>query len=314
MSSDDVIVVTGHFSTDDRSRAAELAPQHELHFTDRLEDIDPHRVVAVAGSVSPESFARLSRLRWIHSWAAGPDAAIFPELVSSPVVLTSSAGNGGVPLAEHAMMLLLMLDREATRWLAAQRDHRWDRHRHSELIGTTIGIYGLGNAGKDLARKAQAFHMRVLGLRRQATVPVEDVDKLYGPGQLKDFVRDCDHVVITAPLTPETRNAFDATIFEAMRPSANLVCISRGGIVVDEDLLDALRNGTIRAAGLDAHGIEPLPSDSPFWDLPNVIVTPHNGATTPGTLRRQVAIFLENLTRFAEDQPLLNIVDKQLGY
>jgi phosphoglycerate dehydrogenase-like enzyme len=264
--------------------------------------------------VSPEDFGRLPRLRWIHSWAAGPNAALFDELVASPVVLTSSAGNGGVPLAEHAMMLLLMADRDASRWSTAQREHRWDRHRHPELMGTTIGIYGLGNAGKDLAHKAKAFHMRVLGLRRKVDVPVDDVDELYGPAQLKDFVRDCDHVVITAPLTPQTRHAFDASVFAAMKPTATLVCISRGGIVVDEDLVEALRNGEIRAAGLDAHGIEPLPADSPFWDLPNVIVTPHNGATTPGTLQRQVEIFLDNLARFADGRELRNVVDKVLGY
>lgn len=314
MSSDDVIVVTGSFSDDDRSRAAALAPQFTLEFTDHPADVDTGRVIAVAGSVPPADFGRLPELRWIHSWAAGPDAAIFPELVSSSVVLTSSAGNGGVPLAEHSMMLLLMLDREALLWVSAQQEHRWGRHRHSELMGSTIGIYGLGNAGKDLALKAQAFHMRVLGLRRNATVPVDGVDELYGPDQLKEFVSRCDHVVITAALTPETRNAFDADVFAAMKPTANLVCISRGGIVVDDDLLQALRDGQLRAAGLDAHGIEPLPSDSPFWDLPNVIVTPHNGATTPGTARRGVEIFLDNLSRFADDRPLHNVVDKELGY
>jgi phosphoglycerate dehydrogenase-like enzyme len=156
--------------------------------------------------------------------------------------------------------------------------------------------------------------MRVVGVRRRADAPMAGVDRLYTPEQVHDFVRDCDHVVITAPLTPETRNVFDASVFAAMKPSATLVCVSRGGIVVDEDLINALRVGHIRAAALDAHGIEPLRPESPFWDLSNVILTPHNGATTPGTLRRGTDIFMDNLSRFARGQHLINVVDKSTGY
>jgi len=121
-------------------------------------------------------------------------------------------------------------------------------------------------------------------------------------------------VLVTAPSTIETLGLFDAQAFKAMKPSAYFICISRGGIAVDEDLLQALREGWIAGAGLDAHGVEPLPSDSPFWELPNVIITPHNGATTPSTAQRSVEIFIENLQRYTAGQPLRNIVDKSAGY
>ena len=269
---------------------------------------------AVIGSVPGEMLARLPRLRWVHSPAAGVDRDLTPQLQESEIVLTSSAGNGGIPLAEHAMMLMLMLNRSAPRWLEAQRNRTWDRFVHGELNGQTVGIIGLGNAGADLALKARAFHMRVLGLRRRTGMATPNVDRLFGPDELMDFLPECDFVVITAPRTAATADLLDHAAFAAMKPSAYVVCISRGGIINDAALLDALRQGTIAGAGLDAHGVEPLPPDSPFWGLPQVIITPHNGATTAGTARRGREIVAENLRRFVRDQPLLNVVDKVAGY
>jgi phosphoglycerate dehydrogenase-like enzyme len=137
---------------------------------------------------------------------------------------------------------------------------------------------------------------------------------MFGTDQLHAFLAHCDFVVVTAPSTPDTLGIFDAAAFQAMKPSAYFICISRGGIADDTALLQALREGWIAGAGLDAHGVEPLPADSPFWDLPNVIVTPHNGATTPATAQRGVDIFVDNLQRYLAGQPLRNVVDKSAGY
>jgi phosphoglycerate dehydrogenase-like enzyme len=234
--------------------------------------------------------------------------------VRSSVVLTSSAGNGAIPLAEHSMLLMLMLNRDVPRWMRAQLDRKWERFTHPELNGLTVGIFGLGNSGSDLALKASAFHMRVLGLRRNADRAVPGVDQMYRLDQLHAFLGESDFVVVTTPSTPDTLGLFDAAAFRAMKQSAYFICISRGGIAVDDALLEALREGWIAGAGLDAHGIEPLPPDSPFWSLPNVIVTPHNGATTPATAQRSVDIFVDNLQRYVAGQPLRNIVDKSAGY
>jgi len=275
---------------------------------------DLARAEVVAGSVPQDLFGSASVLRWLHSWAAGPDADLHDAMRGSDVVLTSSAGNGAIPLAEHAMMLALVLDRDYPRWARAQAEHRWDRFTHPELAGQTLGIFGVGNSGSDLALKAKAFHMDVLGLRRNPCRAVEGVDRMFGPEQLPEFLAACDVVVVTAPLTPETRGVFDDGAFEAMKDTAHLVVFSRGGIVDDGALLRALRDGRIAAAALDAHTVEPLPADSPFWDLPNVIVTPHNGATTPRTAQRGLEIFLDNLRRYDAGEPLHNVVDKTLGY
>jgi len=269
----------------------------------------------IAGNVRPEALARATRLRWVHSWAAGPDAQLYPEFVASPVLLTSSKGNGAIPLAEHAIMLMLMLNRDALRWLRAQSEQRWDRFNHGELTGLTCGIIGLGNAGLDLAAKAKAFHMRVIGIRRTTIATTSDlVDELYPHERLHDFLAASDFVVVTAPLTPQTVGMLGEAEFRSMKRSAYYICFSRGGIADDAALLRALNEGWIAGAGLDAHSEEPLPPDSPFWTAPNTIVTPHNGATTPLTPRRGFDIFVENLERYISGQPLNNLVDKQAGY
>ncbi|MBO0745580.1 MAG: D-2-hydroxyacid dehydrogenase [Candidatus Dormibacteraeota bacterium] len=267
----------------------------------------------VAGDVPESLFGRAGRLRWVHSWAAGPNRQLYPAMVESPVLLTCSKGNGAIPLAEHAIMLMLLLNRSGLRWIHAQDEHRWDSFTHGELNGLTCGIIGLGYSGQDLALKAKAFHMRTTGVRRHPQ-PTPNVDQVYAPEDLRGFLAEADFVVVTAPLTPETRGMLGEAEFRSMKPTAYYICFSRGGLADDAALEQALREGWIAGAGLDAHSQEPLPEDSPFWDLPNTIVTPHNGATTAGTRRRGVEIFLDNLRRFQAGEPLQNVVDKQLGY
>ena len=271
-------------------------------------------LIGVAGSVDPV-LDRLPRLRWVHSGAAGVDATLTPRLRASRIDLTSATGNGAVPLAEHAAMLMLMLNRDAPRWARAQTEHRWDRFTHDELHGKTLGIIGLGHSGTHLAGIGQALGMTVLGLtRRPRPNPNPHVAATYAPPDLHSFLSRCDVVVITAPHTPETAGLIDAAALASMRPGAHVICISRGGIIDDEALLHALDSGHIGGAGIDAHTVEPLPADSPFWDHPRVIVTPHNGATTAQTAARGNEIMLDNLRRFVTGRPLANLVDKESGY
>lgn len=304
-----IVVVVGR----QPARFSETAPGVDFRFVDTLDDAADvfGEMEAVIGRVRPDVLAKAARLRWVHSPSAGVDADLTPEMLASPVVLTSSAGNGGISLAEHSILLMLMLDRDVPRWMRAQADRRWVHYRHGELAGRTVGIYGLGNSGLDLARKAKAFHMRVLGVRRRPELPSPDVDELCDFDRL---LAESDFVVVTAPRTQATAGVFDRDAFARMKETAYFICISRGGIADDDALLEALQSGQIAGAGLDAHGVEPLPADSPFWSLPNVIVTPHNGATSHGTARRGEEIVLENLRRFVAGEPLHNVVDKAAGY
>src|SRR3954452_8717890 len=174
-------VVTGQFSPENMERIKQAAPGADVRFVAKLGDGDDGLadVEAIAGSIKAGHLARAPRLKWVHSWAAGADNDLFPEMLDSPVVLTSSAGNGAIPLAEHSMLLMLMLNRDVPRWMRAQAERKWERFTHPELNGLTVGIFGLGNSGSDLALKAQAFHMRVLGLRRNADRAVPGVDEMF---------------------------------------------------------------------------------------------------------------------------------------
>ncbi|HEY4201420.1 MAG TPA: D-2-hydroxyacid dehydrogenase [Devosiaceae bacterium] len=309
------ILLTGEI---DDARLAEIkgiAPTAKVTFFDKQADMEAAVDDAdiVAGQLSPAALARARQIKWVHSWAAGPNTQLYPEFIANPVVLTCSKGNGAIPLAEHAMMLMMMLNRNAMRWIEGHRNHKWDAFFHGELNGMTVGIIGAGYSGADLALKAKAFHMRVLGLRRNDK-PSPNFDAMFSRDQLHAFLAESDFVVVTAPKTPETENMLGEAEFKAMKKTAYYVCFSRGGVANDEALYKAVNEGLIAGAGLDAHGVEPLPADSPFWTLKNTIVTPHNGATTYQTKTRGYQIFADNLRRYIAGQPLLNIVDKHLGY
>jgi phosphoglycerate dehydrogenase-like enzyme len=206
-------------------------------------------------------------------------------------------------------MLMLMLSRQAPRWADAQREHRWERFTHDELSGRTVGIYGYGNVGRELAVRARAFGMTVVGLRRRPVEPGDPVDRMLPPDAVDELAAVSDFLVVAAPLTDETAGAIGLRTLRELGPHGHLVVVSRGGIVREPDLVTALRDGVVAGAGLDAHATEPLPPDSPLWDLPRTIVTPHNGATTPSTADRGTAIFLDNLDRWLARRPLRNVVD-----
>jgi phosphoglycerate dehydrogenase-like enzyme len=266
-----------------------------------------------SSTIPRTALARANRLKWIHSWAAGPDALLFPQLIESPIVITSSVGSGATAMAEHTVMLMLMLNRGVLNWVRAQELHRWERGVHDELRGRTCGIIGLGHTGKDLAIKLKAFHMRVVGMRRSAQ-PAPFVDELFAREDLTELLRQSDFVVITAPRTADTQDMLGEPEFRHMKSSAYFICQSRGGIANEAALVKALSEGWIAGAGLDAFAEEPLPADSPLWDAPNTIITPHIGAQTATRRRASLEMFIENLKRYLTNQPLLNVVDKRAGY
>lgn len=276
---------------------------------------DRRHVRAILGASPADALAGFPGLDWVHSSAAGVDGWLRGGAVPPGVTLTSAAGNGAIPLAEHALMLMLLLSREAGRWFEAQRRHEWQRFVHGELAGARLGIIGYGNSGQDLARKALACHMSVQALRRTPSGDQDGEVRLrYGDDGLRTLLRTSDVVVVTAPKTAETAGMLGAEMLALMPSRAFLITVSRGGIVDEEALVAALREGRLAGAGLDAHAVEPLPADSPLWDLPNVIVTPHNGATTEGTAARGRVIALDNVARWAAGEPLRNVVDPARGY
>ena len=316
-----VIFVNFALTEEEMQALQEAAPAAEFrYFGDRPADFEneiPEADILVGrgdgSTISPAALQRATRLKWIHSWAAGPNELLYPEMMASPVVLTSSVGSGAIGMAEHAVMLMLLLNRGAVAWIRAQDEHRWERGVHGELYGLTCGIVGMGHTGQDLAFKLHSFHMRVIGIRRNQR-PTPNVDELFTHEQLPEFLAQSDFVVVTEPRTAETLDMFGEQEFRQMKPTAYFICSSRGGIANEAALLRALNEGWIAGAGLDAFAQEPLPEDSPFWSAPNTIVTPHIGAQSARRRRASLEMFADNLQRYLRGEPLSNVVDKQAGY
>lgn len=256
------------------------------------------------------------RLRWIQQFGAGANWLMdHPEVVERDIILTNASGVHAIPISEHVLALMLSLARDIQRGLRDQIKHTWNRrHAVREMEGSTLGLIGVGRIGEKTAEKAKALNMRVLGLRRNPDRTSPWVDEMFGPDNLMEMLPQADWVVISAALTQQTEGMIGERELQAMKNSAYLVNIARGSIVQEKALLKALREGWIAGAGLDVFEEEPLSHDSPLWDMDNVIITAHYAGMTPKYIDRLVEIFTENLRRYQAAEPLINVVDKRLGY
>ena len=231
-----------------------------------------------------------------------------------PAVLTNARGVFDVPIAETVLAYILMIAKRLPELLRQQQAHRWHSLSLREVAGLTLGLIGTGGIGREIACRAHALGMRVLATRRHPERPVPCVEALWPPARISELLAEADFVVLAVPSTPETRGMIGAAQLAAMRRSAWLINVARGAVVDEAALLAALRSGQIAGAALDVFAEEPLPSDSPFWEMPNVILTPHNSWSTPHLRHREAALFLDNLRRYRAGQPLRNVVDKARGY
>lgn len=260
----------------------------------------------------------LPQARWLHSFSAGVDKILTPEMAKSDVLLTNSSGVHATPIAEMILAYLLMFARGFARTIREQAQHVWKKNdRSTELRDATVLIVGLGAIGTETARLCHAFGMHVWALRRnsgQATKKPEYVERLEAGEKLDELLPHADYVVITLPHTKETHYLFDRSKFERMKKTAVIVNIGRGGIIKESDLIDALKAGQIAGAALDVFEHEPLPADSPLWDLQNVIITPHHSGLSLRYMDRAIEVLCENLRAYAREERLPNEVDKHLGY
>jgi phosphoglycerate dehydrogenase-like enzyme len=260
------------------------------------------------------AWPRARRLRWIHATGAGVDAVLFPELVSSGVILTNSVGVFDQAIAEYVLGLILLFAKDLGRTVDLQRRHVW-RHRDTEnLRGRTALVVGAGGIGRAVARLARCAGMRVLAVARTARAGDPDLGRVVAVRDLHTVLGEADYVVIAAPLTAETRRLFGEAEFARMKRTARLINVGRGAIVDEGALLAALRSKRIAGAALDVFDREPLPKDHPFWDQPGLIVSPHMSGDFFEWRSDIAALFVENFLRWHRGKPLLNVVDKALGY
>ena len=268
------------------------------------------------GDFNRSLFDAAQQLKWVQVLGAGVDGLLFPEFVESDVVLLSAKGYVGPHLADQTWALILGLIRGVGRAVRERTwENRWSiRDQTCELAGLTLGIVGLGGTGIDVAKRAQGFDMRVIAVDPEDIDAPSFVHEVWKMDRFYDLLAESDIVSICAPLTNETHGMFDDEAFRRMKPSALLINVTRGRIVDESSLLRALEEGLIGGAGLDVTPEEPLPQNSPFWDMPNVIVTPHVAGGSPHRDDRTVRLFCDNLERYLVGKPLLSVIDKRKGY
>jgi phosphoglycerate dehydrogenase-like enzyme len=301
--------------------AGEALDGHDLVICEGLESLN--REIADADAmigwrILPETFARAKKLKWIQFGSTGIDHTTFPELLASDVILTTLGGIHTKPVAEHVLAQMLALTRRLNLAMKLQGEHRFERAEIAatgdELSGKTVGIIGLGRIGLNIARLAKAFEMRVIGTKRIVEGPLPNVDELYPPHELDIVLPEADYLVLALPLTGETKALLGAREIGMMKQGARLINVARGAMVDHEALGEALKSGKLAGAALDVFPQEPLPPDSPIWDLPNVIITPHTGASTPHYSERAFEVFRHNLNAFLAGGRMINVYERGRGY
>jgi phosphoglycerate dehydrogenase-like enzyme len=327
-------ILSARYRQQDLERIREAAPGARIVTLSREgltdEPVDDVEVL-LRGWLSSDAFdrlvARAPRLGWVHSASAGVERALTPAARERGLVITNARGVFSRPIAEYVLMMILAVSRRLPGLLELQRERTWQPLEGVELRDVTVGIVGLGSIGRAVGALATAFGCRVIAVRRRsgevAAAPLDDdsrsfgevmLDRVGGPEMLPELLAESDFVVLATPLTAETQNMMDAEALAAMKPGAWLINIARGALVDDRALLNVLSDGAIGGAVLDTFRDEPLPPTSPFYDLPNVIVTPHTSWSSGRVLDRSVELFCDNLRRYAAGEPLLNVVDPTAGY
>ncbi|WP_160723869.1 D-2-hydroxyacid dehydrogenase [Bacillus sp. USDA818B3_A] len=257
-----------------------------------------------------------SSLKWLQTWSAGVDSLPLERLQAKGTILTSANGVHAYPISETIFALMLGLTRKIHTYVKNQQTKTWDHaHLSLEIHEKTIGVIGVGEIGKETAKIAKAFGMTVLGVRHSGRT-TEFVDEMYTPDQLDQVLPKCDYVVVTLPHTKDTHHLFGKEQFKLMKTTAFFINIGRGEVVVEEELIKALQEGTIAGAGLDVFEIEPLSSESPLWEMENVIITPHTSGATEQYNKRVIEnILIPNLKTYtAGKTPDINLVNYEKGY
>jgi len=274
---------------------------------------------------------RAPNLKWVQLLSAGADHAM-GAISSASIPMTTASGIHATPIAEYTIASMLAYAHKFHLMVRAQQRHEWLRSGFpgtvEELNGKTLGVIGYGSIGRETARLGKALGMRVLALKRDPGNRRDDgwcpaglgdpdgiiPEKFFGPEQREEILRESDYITVTLPGTAHTKKFLGAREIAAMRPGAYIVNIGRGEVIDEQALIDALKVGKIGGAGLDVFEKEPLPKESPIWDLENVILTPHMSGANRGYMDKACALFADNLRRYRAGQPLLNVVDRQLGY
>ncbi|HKD82667.1 MAG TPA: D-2-hydroxyacid dehydrogenase [Candidatus Angelobacter sp.] len=313
-----------HAPTWIRERLQQEFPQHnflQLQNYDRVPEEIPDTDVFIGWSLRPPQFVAAKRLRWIHSPAAAVHQLMFPELIRSSVLVTNSTGIHGPVVAEHAITVLLALAKRLPQAMQYQAKHIWSQDqlwqehpRPREVAGATVLVVGMGGIGREFTARAKAFGMKVLAVRENPSKGTDGADAVYSPAEIDTVLPLADYVLLCTPVTPATTGLINRARLNKMKSDAYLINVGRGPLIDEAAVFQALKDRRIAGAALDVFDEEPLPADSPFWTLDNLLITPHTAAVTERLWERHYRLIDENMKRFLAGEPLLNAVDKTRGY
>ena len=333
------LVSTVGFDEGQLARLREAAPSVEVtaenarttHVMGKL--LSPDTEILYSFRAPDDLLEKAPNLRWLQLMGAGTDRLENHPADLDSVLITNCSGVGATPIAEHVVCMMLAFSRLLPTVFRAQQNREWlDQdlmtRKIREIRRRTIGIVGYGSIGREVARLIKPFGVTILAVKRNPDMPDEQgysientgdlkgalPDKIFGPDKLHEVLRLSDYVVLAVPLTNETRGMIDAPALAAMKPGSCLINIARGGVVDERALIAALKEGVIAGAALDVFDEEPLPKDSAFWGMENVILTPHYAGSSRPYLRRAFEVLVENLRRYERKEPLLNVIDLARGY
>lgn len=285
--------------------------------TDEIADAD----IAISWSLRGEQIKVARKLKWIHSTATAVHALMTPELRASDIAVTNARDVHGPVVAEHAMALAFALAKRLPEAVRYQQRKHWAQHdlweaspRPRELNGATMTIVGMGSIGRPLANLANSLGMRVVGVREHPEHECDGVEVMYGFDALDEALGEADFVVLALPVTPKTHHLINAERLTRLQPDTYLINVSRGVLIDEAALVSALRAKSFAGAALDVTSQEPLPPESPLWEMDNVLITPHIAGLTEFMWERHYGHYTENLRRFLIGEPLLWVVDKEKGY
>jgi len=316
-----IVIGTGQFGEDYAEKLGARFP--EATFTMALTDPAEVREIvdadAFLGWPEPEAIAAAQRLRWIHVPGMGINNTMrSPGIAESGIVVTNSPGAHTSPIADHVMFFVLSLAHQGRRLLDDQRARRWNSGSYErqlrDLDGSAMLLIGLGGIGRAVFQRAQSFGMQVSAIDPNPTDVPAGVREVGGEDRLDALLAETDWLVVTVPVTPGTRNMIDARRIGLLKQGASVIVISRGGIVDEDALAEALSSGHLFGAGLDATEVEPLPDESPLWDLDNVLISPHCSGVTPSNWKQRRQTLEDQVRRFVEGRPLAYICDLERGY
>ncbi len=298
----------------------------EQRHLDQIERVDPsvefvkhiadaEVLVGFPGDLASISLSKATNVKWLHSFSAGMEKVLTPELKESDIIVSNSSGVHAIPIAEHVLGFILIFAKKFYQSFQNQQQKHWQTlHGMSEIRDSTLLVVGLGHIGKEIAKVAAGAGMRVIAVDRIGIGKPEFVQELYGTEHIREALPKADYVALALPYTKATHHLLDITKFRIMKKSAVIINIGRGAVVDEGELVEALQQGVIAGAALDVMEEEPLPQDSPLWHMDNVVITPHHSSHTTQCTDRTIDLFCENLKAYIQRKILPNLVDKQKGY